>query len=55
VKHDAGWTATKEPDGTTTWIAPSGHTYARPPDELPLDGTTELSSAPDVDADPPPF
>jgi hypothetical protein len=63
LKHQAGWTPLKEPDGSTTWTSPSGHTYARPPDELPIDTTGRNAMAkvtrPDatnhVDDDPPPF
>jgi hypothetical protein len=40
LKHEVGWQPTKEPDGTTTWTSPSGHTYGRPPDALPRDTTT---------------
>jgi hypothetical protein len=39
LKHEAGWYVRCAPDGTTVWISPTGHTYARPPDELPVDST----------------
>ena len=48
LKHETGWTVSRNHDGTTTWRSPSGHTYTRPPDPLPIDTT---STAPD----PPPF
>ena len=41
LKHEAGWTVKREPDGTTVWTSPTGHTYARPPDELPIDTTSD--------------
>jgi hypothetical protein len=51
VKHEAGWTVTREPDGTTIWSSPTGHTYTRPPDQLPQDRTSdppnEVGAAPD--------
>jgi hypothetical protein len=30
--HNAGWHVTHQPDGTSIWTSPTGHTYARPPD-----------------------
>lgn len=41
VKHEAGWTVHREPDGTTIWSSPTGHRYARPPEDLPIDSTTD--------------
>jgi hypothetical protein len=41
LKHDAGWDVRRLPDGTTRWRSPSGHTYHRPPDEIPRDTTTD--------------
>ena len=41
LKHEAGWSVRREPDGTTTWTSPTGHTYTRPPDELPTDTTSD--------------
>jgi hypothetical protein len=41
LKHEAGWTVTRELDGTTLWKSPTGHTYARPPDELPIDTASD--------------
>jgi hypothetical protein len=40
-KHEAGWSVRREPDGTTLWTSPTGHTYTRPPDELPIDTTPD--------------
>jgi Domain of unknown function (DUF222) len=53
VKHDAGWTPVRDPDGTTRWTAPSGHTYARPPDDLPCDAT--IAPVGEDQDDPPPY
>jgi hypothetical protein len=41
LKHEAGWHVERLPDGTTRWRSPSGHTYHRPPDEIPRDTTTD--------------
>jgi hypothetical protein len=41
VKHEAGWSVRHEPDGTVTWTSPTGHTYTRPPDEIPIDTTSD--------------
>jgi hypothetical protein len=41
LKHETGWTVSHDPDGTTTWTSPTGHTYTRPPDELPIDTTSD--------------
>ncbi|ROS72124.1 HNH endonuclease signature motif containing protein [Cellulomonas sp. PhB143] len=32
LKTHGEWTVTTRPDGTTTWTAPTGHTYDRPPE-----------------------
>ncbi|KGM08442.1 HNH endonuclease, partial [Cellulomonas bogoriensis 69B4 = DSM 16987] len=32
LKTHGGWDVAREPDGTTTWTAPTGHRYARPPE-----------------------
>ena len=61
MKHEAGWQPVKHPDGITTWRSPTGHTYTRPPDDLPVD--TTMQAAPwltpgidaETDSDPPPF
>jgi hypothetical protein len=37
LKHEAGWTITRTPTGTTQWTTPTGHRYDKPPDELPRD------------------
>ena len=52
LKHDAGWTTTRHPDGHTTWTTPSGRTHHRPAEQLPIDHT--LDPAGDDDT-PPPF
>jgi hypothetical protein len=39
LKHEASWHVERLPDGTTRWTSPTGHTYDRPPDELPIDTT----------------
>ena len=43
AKH-AGWAVTRQPDGSTDWTSPLGHTYAKPgvwqaPPPLPTDLT----------------
>jgi hypothetical protein len=61
LKHETDWHVHRDPDGTTRWTSPSGHTYARPPDELPIDTTTKADLPTDppqvdpLDDDPPPF
>ena len=39
LKHDAGWRVKREPDGTTTWTTPTGHTYNKPTATYPIDHT----------------
>lgn len=34
LKHHAGWTTIQQPDGTVTWISPTGHRYDNPPPRL---------------------
>jgi hypothetical protein len=41
LRHEAGWSVRREPDGATLWTSPTGHTYTRPPDELPEDTTRD--------------
>lgn len=48
LKHEAGWTVHRLPDGTTRWIAPTGRVHDKPPDELPVDATMSVF-------EPPPF
>lgn len=55
LKHDTTWRVHRHGDGTTTWTAPSGHTYARPPDELPRDTTSRQPQPAMEEQDPPPF
>ena len=31
LRHEGGWKLAREPDGTTTWTSPTGHTYRKPP------------------------
>jgi hypothetical protein len=46
----------RDPDGTTTWTSPSGHTYARPPVQLPKDTTSDPLDDPAIEqGDDPPF
>jgi hypothetical protein len=52
LKHDTGWQVHRDPDDTTHWRSPSGHTYPQPPDPLPLDTTTANHHP---NEDPPPF
>ena len=52
MKHDADWTVQRLDDGTVRWTSPTGHTYDRPLDPLPIDRTAQLVNA---DPDPPPF
>jgi hypothetical protein len=44
-KHEAGWTPTRDEDGSTSWISPTKHVYRSRPPDLPHDTTN----------DPPPF
>ena len=57
AKTHGGWTTTRDPlTGTTTWTAPTGHTYPRPPHPThPPDPprTTTSGSTPPPDTDPP--
>ncbi len=41
IKHDAGWTVTRDPDGTSVWTSPTGHRYQKPPATYPIDRTTD--------------
>jgi len=51
LKHDAGWTTERHPDGTVTWTTPTGRSYDKPLDPYPVDQTR-----PKLDDDePPPF
>jgi hypothetical protein len=34
-KHDAGWTVSRDSNGTTWWTSPTGRRYAKPIDESP--------------------
>lgn len=35
LKHEAGWTVDRRPDGTTAWQSPTGRKYEKPPDDRP--------------------
>ncbi|MGH3777363.1 MAG: DUF222 domain-containing protein [Pseudonocardiaceae bacterium] len=54
IKQAPGWSVTHHPDGCTTWVTPSGHTYhSQPP---PLTDPEPLTTRPTPDPDePPPF
>jgi Domain of unknown function (DUF222)/HNH endonuclease len=39
LKHEAGWTVRRTPDGVTHWTSPTGRHFDKPPDELPIDRT----------------
>lgn len=41
LKHEAGWHLTRTADATTTWTSPTGHSYTRPPHQLPIDQTSD--------------
>jgi hypothetical protein len=41
LKHEAGWSVHRLPDGTTRWTSPAGRIYHRPPDETPIDTTSD--------------
>ncbi len=49
LKHQTRWTVRRNTDGSTRWQAPTGHTYERPPDRLPIDTTASET------AEQPPF
>jgi hypothetical protein len=49
--HDGEWHVTREPDGTTTWTAPTGHEYETPPASYPIDNTTKIKKDNDARLD----
>jgi hypothetical protein len=51
LKHETGWQVERLDNGTTSWAAPTGHVYAKAPDDLPVDQTATVPT----DPDPPPF
>jgi hypothetical protein len=56
AKDEHGWTPQRQPDGTTCWTSPTGHSYHVPPEQLPNDQTTTLDpDPPPQDPAPPPF
>jgi hypothetical protein len=34
LKHHGRWQVSRQPDGTTRWRSPTGHTYERPPERI---------------------
>jgi hypothetical protein len=42
--HEAGWEVVRDPDGTTTWISPTGHAYRVPPASYPVDSTMKIKN-----------
>jgi hypothetical protein len=45
LKHEGGWHVSRAPDGSTTWTSPTGNSYTRPPDLLPIDRTSDPPTA----------
>ena len=40
LKHQTTWQVQRQPDGSTRWTSPTGHSYLQPlPDPLPVDTT----------------
>jgi len=42
LKHEAGWTVARTPDGTTVWTTPAGTHHTVDPATYPVDRTTEI-------------
>jgi 5-methylcytosine-specific restriction endonuclease McrA len=40
AKHEAAWRPERQPDGSTKWTSPTGHTYVEEPATYPIDRTT---------------
>jgi hypothetical protein len=56
LKHQAGWTLTRTPDGTHTWTTPTGRRHHRPPTPLTAPAPPPpRAGCPDPADDPPPF
>ncbi len=59
MKHQAGWSYTTSPDGSTSWTSPTGHHYRSKPPDLPRDTTVDAQPDPPPDSppadDPAPF
>ena len=60
LRHEAGWTPKRLPDGSIEWTSPTGHKYVEPPATYPIDHTTDPvvpdePSESGSDPDPPPF
>ncbi|WP_026874271.1 HNH endonuclease signature motif containing protein [Jiangella gansuensis] len=48
LKHRGRWRVQQQPDGTTVWTSPTGHTYRKPPEPV---GPTSPTAKPPHDAD----
>jgi hypothetical protein len=55
LKHHAGWTLTRTPDGHYHWTSATRHHYRYRPPELPVPEPPPAETAPDPDDEPPPF
>ncbi|WP_169738921.1 HNH endonuclease signature motif containing protein [Jiangella gansuensis] len=44
LKHRGRWRVAQQPDGTTVWTSPTGHTYRKPPE--PIDPTHPTTAQP---------
>lgn len=42
LKHEAGWSVSRLPNGVTRWTAPTGRVHDKPPDDLPIDTTMDV-------------
>jgi hypothetical protein len=47
LKHEAGWTPQRLPDGDIEWRAPTGHRYTESAATYPIDHTTRAAPDPD--------
>jgi hypothetical protein len=45
LKHEAGWTPERLPDGAIEWTSPTGHKYVEAPATYPIDRTRELDAS----------
>jgi hypothetical protein len=55
LKHHAGWTLTRTPDGHYHWTSATRHHYRYRPPELPVPAPPAETAGPDPDDEPPPF
>ncbi len=46
MKHQAGWSYTNRPDGSTSWTSPTGHRYRSRSADLPRDTTVDAQDPP---------